>query len=71
MQVIKERNIIIQNSETKPFLADCFYPEIEGKFPLIIFANGYKGYKDWGTFDLMADKFAENGFVFVKFNLFS
>ena len=68
MQIIKERNIIVQNPETKPFLADCFYPEIERKFPLIIFAHGYKGYKDWGTFDLMADKFAENGFVFVKFN---
>ena len=68
MNTIKERNIIIQNPETKSFLADCFYPEVEGRFPLIIFAHGYKGYKDWGTFDLMADKFAENGFVFVKFN---
>lgn len=68
MNTIKERNIIIDNPETKSFLADCFYPDMEGQFPLLIFAHGYKGYKDWGTFDLMADEFAKAGFVFVKFN---
>ncbi|WP_314244012.1 dienelactone hydrolase family protein [Empedobacter tilapiae] len=64
----KETNIIIDNPCTKPFLADCFYPDTENKYPLIVFAHGYKGYKDWGTFNLMAEEFAKAGFVFVKFN---
>lgn len=66
MEII--RNIIIQNPETKPFLADIYYPEEEGICPLVIFVHGYKGYKDWGAWDLMARKIAEAGFAFVKFN---
>ena len=62
MQITKEQNIIIQNPETKDFLADAFYPEIEAKLPLIIFVHGYKGYKDWCAWNLMAEKFAEAGF---------
>lgn len=63
-----QKNIILQNPETKPFLADAFIPEAEGKWPLLIFCHGYKGYKDWGAWNLMAEKFAKNGFYFVKFN---
>ncbi|KMQ70699.1 alpha/beta hydrolase family protein [Chryseobacterium koreense] len=68
MAVHQEKNIIIQNAETKSFLADAFYPNSETKLPLVIFAHGYKGYKDWGAWNLMAEKFAEAGFFFVKFN---
>lgn len=63
-----ERNILIENPVTRNFLADAFYPESSENLPLIIFAHGYKGYKDWGAWDLMAEKFAEAGFFFVKFN---
>ena len=68
MKLHIEKNIIIKNSETRDFLADSYYPETEKKLPLVIFAHGYKGYKDWGAWDLMANKFAEAGFLFVKFN---
>ncbi|CAA7197078.1 alpha/beta hydrolase family protein [Chryseobacterium potabilaquae] len=68
MNITKRQNIIISNSETRSFLADAFYPETNKKLPLIIFVHGYKGYKDWGAWDLMAEKFAEKGFYFVKFN---
>ncbi|MCJ8155424.1 alpha/beta fold hydrolase [Chryseobacterium sp. SSA4.19] len=68
MEVIKKKNIIISNPETKNFLADAFYPETDKKLPLIIFVHGYKGYKDWGAWSLMAEKFAEAGFFFVTFN---
>ena len=68
MKLNIDRNIIIENSETRDFLADSYYPESEQKLPLVIFAHGYKGYKDWGAWDLMAKKFAEAGFFFVKFN---
>lgn len=68
MKLNIDRNIIIKNSETRGFLADSYYVESEQKLPLVIFAHGYKGYKDWGAWDLMAKKFAEAGFFFVKFN---
>ena len=68
MKIAIQRNIIINNPETKPFLADAFYPENETNLPLVIFVHGYKGYKDWGAWDLMAEAFAKNGFYFVKFN---
>ncbi|WP_306622488.1 alpha/beta hydrolase family protein [Chryseobacterium ginsenosidimutans] len=68
MKITKKQNIIVSNPETRDFLADAYYPETEKKLPLVIFVHGYKGYKDWGAWDLMAEKFAEAGFFFFKFN---
>lgn len=68
MKFTVEKNIVLENPATKSFLVDAFVPEKEGKLPLVIFAHGYKGYKDWGAWNLMAEKFAKNGFYFVKFN---
>lgn len=36
--------------------------------PILIFCHGYKGFKDWGAWQLIAKAFAEAGFCFVKFN---
>ncbi|MEI3791381.1 MULTISPECIES: alpha/beta hydrolase family protein [unclassified Chryseobacterium] len=68
MELIKNLNIKLENAETRDFLADAVYPETNEKLPLVIFVHGYKGYKDWGAWNLMAEKFAEAGFFFVKFN---
>ena len=35
---------------------------------MVIFAHGFKGFKDWGAHNLVASHFAENGFRFLKFN---
>lgn len=61
-------NILLENPETKAFLADTYYKNSDKKLPLIVFVHGYKGYKDWGAWTLMAQQFAEAGFFFVKFN---
>ncbi|PZU89672.1 MAG: alpha/beta hydrolase [Chryseobacterium sp.] len=66
MNLIKQKNIILKGQ--KDFLADAIFPDLDGKLPLIIFVHGYKGYKDWGAWELMGEKFAEAGFYFVKFN---
>ena len=34
----------------------------------IIYIHGYKGFKDWGANNLLADSFAEKNFLFLKFN---
>lgn len=67
MNLIKQKNIVLKGE--REFLADAFFPESEEKLPLIIFVHGYKGYKDWGTWELMGEKLASAGFYFVKFNM--
>lgn len=49
-------------------LLDMHLPDREGLCPLIIFSHGFKGFKDWGTFELIASACASEGFCFVKFN---
>ncbi len=34
----------------------------------IVFAHGYKGFKDWGAWDLLGDRLAEEGWDFIRFN---
>lgn len=52
----------------RPFSFDCRYIRNKTPKPLIIFIHGFKGFKDWGHFNLLADYFAEKGFAFCKFN---
>lgn len=59
---------VLERSGSRPILIDYrFEDSIEDK-PWIIFAHGFKGYKDWGAWNLVADYFAKAGFVFLKFN---
>ncbi len=67
MNLIKHKNIILKSS--REFLTDAIFPNSDKKLPLIIFVHGYKGYKDWGAWELMGEKFANAGFYFVKFNM--
>ena len=39
------------------------------KKPVVVFIHGFKGFKDWGAYNLLADIFALEGFAFVKMNL--
>jgi uncharacterized protein len=64
----RHKNIQIQGSKGKPILVDVFYNPTSPRKPLVIFSHGFKGFKDWGHFDVVADRFAEAGFVFIKFN---
>ncbi len=66
--ISRERNIILQSKHGRPFLVDVYYKKDGERKPVIIFSHGFKGFKDWGPFDLVADKFVEAGFVYVKFN---
>lgn len=66
MQVIK--NIVINGSQQKDILLDVYFNSNTIPKPVIIFSHGFKGFKDWGHFDLLAHTFAEANFVFVKFN---
>ena len=66
MKILK--NLEIQGKHNKPILIDVFFKETKQPKPIIIFCHGYKGFKDWGAWHLMAEAFAKVGFFFVKFN---
>ncbi len=61
-------NLILTGSQQKPIAVDITYVAGEYKKPLILFAHGFKGFKDWGHFNAVANYFAEKDFVFAKFN---
>ena len=64
----KVLNIPIEGKHNKPVLADLVYTENNEPKQIVIFCHGYKGYKDWGAWDLVAEKFAESNLFFVKMN---
>ncbi len=64
----KLSNLIIEGSKQKPIAIDVFYKKTSVPKPIVIFSHGFKGFKDWGHFNLVAETFAEAGFVFIKFN---
>ena len=66
--MIIDKNSILQGKHNKPILIDVFYKETNSPKPVVIFCHGYKGFKDWGAWDLLAKAFADRGFFFLKFN---
>lgn len=65
--MIRDKNIIIEGADGKPIVLDIFYMQ-KKKHPVVIYAHGFNGFKDWANFDLIADEFAMAGFAFIKFN---
>ncbi len=63
----KIKNRILEGKHQKPILTDVFFTKTNEPKPVVIFCHGYKGFKDWGAWDLMAEAFAKEAF-FVKFN---
>lgn len=61
-------NIIINGSKEKPITLDIFYKQTNKPKPVVIFVHGFKGFKDWGHFNTVAQTFVDAGFIFVKFN---
>ncbi len=66
MEILK--NIVIKGCKDKEILLDVFFKSNNLPKQIVIFSHGFKGFKDWGHFNLLAERFAEQNFVFVKFN---
>ena len=66
MQIVK--NHIIQGKHQKPILLDYGYLVNGQAKPVVVFAHGFKGFKDWGHFNKVMEHFITEGFGFVKFN---
>ena len=51
------QKIITIGSNQKPISIDVSYISNNYKKPLILFVHGFKGFKDWGHFNVMANYF--------------
>ncbi|KRO88119.1 MAG: DUF1749 domain-containing protein [Bacteroidetes bacterium] len=63
-----EKNLILEEKNKKSIVYDVFHLNNSIRKPLVVFSHGYKGFKDWGPWDLVGKEFAKHNFVFVKFN---
>ncbi len=66
--MILEQNLLLPRKNQKTIVYDVSYIQNGKAKPIVIFCHGYKGYKDWGAWKLLAEKFALEGFFFLKFN---
>jgi pimeloyl-ACP methyl ester carboxylesterase len=58
----------IESENESPILGDLSLSTNNQPAPLIIFCHGYKGYKDWGAWNLVANIVSKKGIHFCKFN---
>ncbi len=63
------KNLQISGANGRPMLYDLTYQCDGIKKSVIIYIHGFNGFKDWGNFDLIAEKFALAGYFFIKMNL--
>ena len=68
MHDLIKKDFVIESSGSRPIVGDLTYINSNQEKDLIIFCHGYKGFKDWGCWNLMANKFVSSGFHFLKFN---
>ncbi len=63
-------DIVLQpHHHNKPLSLDVRFKDDRLPKSVILFVHGFKEFKDWGHFNLIADEFCERGFVFIKINL--
>ena len=62
------KNHVLIRKNKKPILWDAFFNQDGNSKPIVIFCHGYKGFKDWGAWDLVAESFKKAGLFFIKFN---
>lgn len=66
--MIKKEKFTLAGADGKLILGDITLDDQLKNTPTILFVHGYKGFKDWGAHNLVANYFAENGYRYLKFN---
>ena len=62
----KSFNLI--NSSDEKIHGDLRYREGSKNEPTIVICHGFKGFKDWGFFPVLAESLAEDGYATITFN---
>jgi len=63
-----EKHFEIEGCKGRKISIDYRYKEASEALIPIVYVHGYKGFKDWGSSNAVADAFAEKGFFYLKFN---
>jgi pimeloyl-ACP methyl ester carboxylesterase len=58
----------LPNRSGLPLRGDTRCIEGSARLPVVVVCHGFKGFKDWGCFPYVRDRFAEAGFLAVGFN---
>ena len=66
--MIRKQNFSVPGAKGRIILIDITFDDALKNAPVVIFAHGFKGFKDWGAHNLVAQYFAERGFRYLKFN---
>ncbi len=61
-------DFVVYPKHGRGITADACYTQDGTPKPVVVFVHGFKGFKDWGHFNLLSRYFADQGFVFVKMN---
>ena len=65
---MKVNHLEIDGCNNRKISIDYRFKETQNSLIPIIYVHGFKGFKDWGASNLIADYFANQGFLFLKFN---
>ena len=65
---MKVNHLEINGCNDRKISIDYRFKETQKSLIPIIYVHGFKGFKDWGASNLVADSFANQGFLFLKFN---
>ena len=67
--MIHKEEFEILGADGKVIFGDYTFNKTSSQLPTIVFVHGFKGFKDWGAHNIVARKFAENNYRYLKFNL--
>ncbi len=67
--MISKKQFILLGSGNKKITGDITSDEATIHIPSIIFVHGFKGFKDWGAHNVVAEYFANHGYRYIKFNM--
>lgn len=65
---MNKQKLTIPGYNDRPMAADLTFDENQPDQPMVIYAHGINGFKDWGGTELIAQRFAKAGIAFLKFN---
>lgn len=68
MSLVTNKTFTFKGSAKKLITADITFGKYEEPIPIVVFAHGFKGFKDWGSWPLAAEIFGVKSFPFFKFN---
>lgn len=65
---MQKHAFIIAGAEGKPMATDLYLPVSGVNLPLVMYAHGFNGFKDWGNFSRIAKPFTDAGLAILAFN---